>query len=113
MNKNYSYQTTIWENILTQIYLYLVLFTIFAFALDLFTGYKWKNILFYQKFVHLGENTFQYCSRIIAVHVYVNVYSKVHPACHNITNGIKQGSYSKKTDKHAVDYSKAVCWCIK
>ena len=37
-------------------------------------------------------------------------FSKVHPACHNIANGIKSGSNSKKTDKHAADFSKAVCW---
>ena len=29
---------------------------------------------------------------------------KVHPACHNIVNGIKPGSDSRKTDKHAVDW---------
>ena len=34
------------------------------------------------------------------------VFSKVHPACHNIVNGIKPGSNSKKTDKHAADCSK-------
>ena len=28
-------------------------------------------------------------------------FSKVHPACHNIANGIKPGSDFKKTDKHA------------
>ena len=33
-------------------------------------------------------------------------FSKVHPACHNIVNGIKPGSDSKKTDKHDVDCSK-------
>ena len=37
------------------------------------------------------------------------LFSKVHPACHNIANGIKPGSNSN-TDKHAVDCSKAVCW---
>ena len=31
------------------------------------------------------------------------VFSKVHPACHSIVNGIKPGSNSKKTDKHAAD----------
>ena len=36
------------------------------------------------------------------------VFSKVHPACHSIVNGIKPGSNSKKTDKHAADCSKAV-----
>ena len=29
------------------------------------------------------------------------VFSKVHPACHSNVNGIKPGSNSKKTDKHA------------
>ena len=41
------------------------------------------------------------------------VFSKVHPACHNIANGIKPGSNSKKTDKPAADCSKAVCWGVK
>ena len=40
-------------------------------------------------------------------------FSKVHPACHNIVNGIKSASNSKKTDKHAADCSKAVCWGLK
>ena len=30
-------------------------------------------------------------------------FSKVHPACHSIVNGIKPGSNSKKIDKHAAD----------
>ena len=37
------------------------------------------------------------------------VFSKVHPVCHSIVNGIKPGSNSNKTDKHASDCSKAVC----
>ena len=36
------------------------------------------------------------------------VFSKVHPACRSIVNGIKPGSNSKKTDKHAADCSKVV-----
>ena len=43
----------------------------------------------------------------------IMVFSKVYPARHNIANGIKPGSNSKKTDKHAADCSKAVCWGIK
>ena len=35
-------------------------------------------------------------------------FSEVHPAYHNIANGIKPGSNSKKNDKHAADGSKAV-----
>ena len=30
-------------------------------------------------------------------------FSKVNTACHNIANGIKPGSNSKKIDKHALD----------
>ena len=40
-------------------------------------------------------------------------FSKVHPAYHSIVNGIKPGSNSKKTDKHAADCSIAVCWGVK
>ena len=40
-------------------------------------------------------------------------YSKVHTGCHNIANGIKQGSDSRKIGKHAVDCSKAVCGVVK
>ena len=58
---NYKY------SILTQIYVFLVLFTIFAFDIEPFISKNVKNILFYQKFVHFSENTSLYCSRIIAV----------------------------------------------
>ena len=51
-------------------------------------------------------------SKIRVVHVYANAF-QVYPACPNIANGIKPGSYSKKTDKHAADFSKAVCWGVK
>ena len=40
-------------------------------------------------------------------------FSKVHPACHNIASGIQPGNDSKKTDNHAADCSKTVCWCVK
>ena len=51
----------------------------------------------------MGENTFTYCSRIIVVHVHVNVFSKVHPECQNIANRIKPESDSNNTDKHAAE----------
>ena len=41
------------------------------------------------------------------------VFSKVHPACHSIVNGVKPESYSKQTDKHAANCSKAVSWGVK
>ena len=40
-------------------------------------------------------------------------FSKVHPVCHDIANGIKPGSDSKKNDKHAADCSKSVLWGVK
>ena len=40
------------------------------------------------------------------------VFSKVYPVCYRIVNQIKPGSNSKKTDKHAADCSKAVCWGV-
>ena len=39
--------------------------------------------------------------------------SKVHPACHNIANGIKPESDSNRTDKHAAGFSKAVFLGVK
>ena len=41
------------------------------------------------------------------------VFSKVHPACRSIVNGIEPGSNSKKTGTHAANCSKAVCWGVK
>ena len=69
------FQLTIFRSILTQMYVFLVLFTIFHF-----------DLLF---------------------------FSKVHPAFHNIANGIKPGRDSKTTEKHAADCSKAVVWGVK
>ena len=54
----------------------------------------------------LGENTSKYCSRITVVHV----HATVHPACHNIVNSFVD---SRKTEKHVVDCTKAVCWGAK
>ena len=73
---------------------------------------KIVNIYFSTRNLYiLGENTSKYCSRIIVVHVHATVFfSKVHQACHSIVNGIKPGNDSRKTDKHAVNCSKAVCW---
>ena len=72
MNMNYSYPTTMYESILTQIYVYLVLFTIFAFYHEHFKPKLQKK--FYQKYVHLGENTLIHCSQRTVFHVHVNVF---------------------------------------
>ena len=110
---NYNY-LTIYRSILTQIDVFLLLFTIVHFDLEKFISKNFTCVFFEKKFVHLGQNTSIYCSCIIVFHVHATVFfSKVHPACHNIANCIKPGSNSKKTDKHAADCSKAVCWGIK
>ena len=54
-----------------------------------------------------NENTSKYCSRTIVVHVHATGFFSKY-----IANGIKPGSDSKKTDKHAADCSKAVCWGV-
>ena len=69
-----------------------------------------QNIFFYQKYVHLGENTLIYCSQKTVVHVHVNGFlKKFIQACQSDANGIKPGSNQKMTYKHAAEYSKAVC----
>ena len=40
-------------------------------------------------------------------------FSKVQTVCHDIANGIKPRSGSKKTDKRTADCSKAVCRGVK
>ena len=68
-----------------------VLFTIFAIDLETI---KAK----YRKIYYSTRNLFIWAKILsqIAVHVYVKKkISKVHPACHNIVNGIKPGSNSK------------------
>ena len=75
---------------------------------------KVVNICFSTRNLYiLGENTSKYRSRIILVYVHATGFSKVYPACNYIVNGIKPGSDSRKTDKHAVDCSKAVYLGVK
>ena len=56
MNMSYSYPNTMYENILAQMYVFLVLFTIFAFYHDVFLSKNGEKIFFYQKYVHFGVN---------------------------------------------------------
>ena len=71
---NYNYLTTIFRSILAQLYVFLILFTIFHFDLEKFISKNCKYIFFYQKCVHLGENTSKYFSQIIVVHVHATVF---------------------------------------
>ena len=59
------------------------------------------------------ENTSKYCSQIIVVHVHANGSLKSSPSVSQYYKQYQTGSYSKKSDKHAADCSKAVCWGVK
>ena len=72
MNMSYSYPTTMYESILVQIYVFLVLFTIFAFYNEKLFKPKLQKIFFYQKYVHLSENTLIHCNQRTVVHVREN-----------------------------------------
>ena len=114
MNMNYNYLTTILRSILTKTVFISGIFTIFHFDLEKLISKNCKYTVSTGNLYILGENTSKYRSQIIVVHVHTTVvFSKVHPACYNIANGIKPGSDSKNTDKHAVDCSKTVCWGVK
>ena len=54
-------------------YFWYYLHFFFHFDLEKFISEKCKYIFFYQKFVHLGENTSKYRSWIIVVHVHATV----------------------------------------
>ena len=71
---NFSYPTTMYESILDLIHVILVLFTIVAFYHEKTFTQKLQKIFFYQKYEHLGENTFIHCSRISVIHIHVNVF---------------------------------------
>ena len=87
MNMNYNYLTKIYRSILTQIYVFLVLFTIFHFV----------NI-------HFSTRNLNILAKIV-VHVHATVFSKVHAACHNIANGIKPGIKVSKGAKIKNQYN--------
>ena len=74
MNMNYSYLTTMYESILAQMYVFLVLFTIFAFYHEKNCKQKLQKLFFYHKYVYLGKITLIHCSQIILVHIHVNVF---------------------------------------
>ena len=74
MNIDYSYPNTMYESVFAQMYVFLVLFTIFAFYHEKLFKSKLQKIFFYQKYEQLGENTLIHCSQRTVVHVHVNVF---------------------------------------
>ena len=61
MNMNYNYSTKICENIVTQMYKFLVVFFP-IYALKLFMVKIKKNVNNTKKYIYLGQTTFPCCS---------------------------------------------------
>ena len=102
------------RSILTQIYVFLVLFTDFHFHLVKFISKNCKYIFFYQKFVHLGETASKYCIRIIVVHVHATVFFLKFTQRVTILQTVSNQEVTlNETDTHDADCSKAVCWGVK
>ena len=102
---NHSYPTTMYENILAQIYVLLALFTFFLlFTMKINLSKNCQKI--YQKRVHFGKYTFIHCSRITVVHVYANVFSLKFTQHVTVTQTESNQEVTKMTDKHAAEYSK-------
>ena len=68
MNMNYSNPITMYESIFAKMYVLLVSFTILAFYHENVLSQNCKKISFYQKYMHLGENTLIHCSQRTVVH---------------------------------------------
>ena len=113
MNMNNSYPTTMYESILAYMYVFLVLYTIFAFYHEkAFKPKLQKNIFlpeictFGQKYSHtlLSENRSSCSCKCFSLKF------TQHPT---VTQTESNQEVTKKmTDKHAADYSKAVCWDV-
>ena len=63
-----------YESIFAQMYVILVLFTILAICHEKNFKPKLQKIFFYQKYVHLGDNTLIHCSQRAVVDVHVNAF---------------------------------------
>ena len=74
MKMNYSYPSKMYESILAQMYVFLVLFIIFAFYHEIIFSQVCKKTFFCQNYVHLGEHTLIHCSQRTVVHIHVNVF---------------------------------------
>ena len=70
---------------------------------------KLQKKKFYQKYVHLGENTLIHCSQRTVFQFNVNLFSLKFTQPATVTQRESNQEVTKKmTDKHAAEYSKAV-----
>ena len=112
MNRNYSYPTTMHESILAQIYVFLVLFTIFAFYNEKWFKPKLQKTIFLpeictygRKYSHtLWSENCSPCS--------CKSFSLKFTQHATVTQTESNQEVTKMTDKHAAEYSKAVRWNI-
>ena len=74
MNVDCSDLTAVCGGVFAQMYVLLVLFTIFAFYHEKNLSQNCKKIFFYQKYVCLGGGTLIHCGRRAVVRVYVDAF---------------------------------------
>ena len=74
MNMNYSNPATMYESNFAQMYVYLVLFTIFAFYHEKSFKPKLQKNIFLPEICTFGQNTLIHCSHRTVVHVHVNAF---------------------------------------
>ena len=96
MNMDYSYPTTMYESILAQMCVSLVLFTFFAFYHEIFLSQNCKKKIFLPEICIFGRkysNTLlsEKCSSCSCKYCFF----KIHLACHSDVNGLKPGSNQK------------------
>ena len=87
MTMNYNYRTRIYESILTQMYVFLVLFTIFDVYHEKYVSKNWKNIFIPATAdMHLSQS-FRYTTPI-----FHSIFSLLTPntPCHEPTQWITQ-----------------------
>ena len=109
MNMNHSYPTTMYENILAQIYVFLTYYLQFLLFTINMNLSKYCAQKFNQKYVHFCKYTFIHCSRITVVFVDLNVFkcfSLKFTKHATVTQTETNQEVTKLTDKYAAEYSK-------
>ena len=74
MNMNYSNLTIMYEVFLAQMYVLLVLFTIFAFYHENLLSQNCKKYFLPEICIFGQKKTLKHCSQRTVVHVYVNAF---------------------------------------
>ena len=104
---NNSYQTTMYAIILVQMYVFLVFSTIFAFYHEKKSKQKLQKVVFYKKYVHLGEQAL-YIESDNCSSCYCKCFSLKFTQRIKVTQTESNQELTKMTDKYAAEYLKTV-----